>query len=536
MVMIKKLMTADAAVKLVNSGATVTVCGISGGITPDKVMEALGRRYSQTGQPGDLTMVLPTAVGDGYDILGMEHLAIEGMLKQIIAGSFTVARSSEKPPKIYKMIINNKVKAYNIPIGTLMQLHREIAAKRPGIITEVGLGTFLDPRQDGGKMNAITTEDLIQVITLNGKEYLFYPAFPIDVAIIRGTTADEDGNIAMEHEYTLSAVLAMAMAARSGGGIVIAQVKRMVARESLHPQLVRVPGIFVDAVVIDEDQMLTTGVRSDHAASGETRMPWDSIPMLPLTGIRRAIINRALLELIPGDVVNLGFGITSNIPQAVMEEGITDQLVFTTEHGCIGGYPYSGIQFGGAINPQALIDAPSQFDFLDGGGPDVVCLSFAEMDQEGNVNVTRLKQMPHVLAGTGGFSNIVQNANNLIFCGAITAGGVKYDITADKLKLVKAGKFKKVVKKVQQVTFNGQLARKKGQRVLYITDLGVFELTGQGLLLIEIAPGLDLEKDILPHIEFEVNIASELKTTNPAVYQKRLGLKNQAPWNTGRRL
>lgn len=287
MIMKKKLMSADAAVRLIDSGATVTVCGISGGITPDKVMEALGRRYGQTGQPGDLTMVWPTAVGDGYDIPGSEHLAIDGMVKKIIAGSFTVARSSEKPPKIYDMIINNKVQAYNIPIGTLMQLHREIAAGRPGIITEVGLGTFLDPRQDGGKMNAITTEDLIQVITLNGKEYLFYPAFPIDVAIIRGTSADEDGNITMEHEYTLSAVLTMAMAAHNCGGKVIAQVKRMVARESLHPQLVQVPGIFVDAVVIDENQMLTTGVRTDYAASGETRVPWDSIPMPPYRMLNR---------------------------------------------------------------------------------------------------------------------------------------------------------------------------------------------------------------------------------------------------------
>lgn len=526
-----KLMNADAAAGLVNSGDTVTVCGISGGITPDKVMQALGRRYSNTGQPGHLNMVLPIAVGDGYDIMGMEHLAIEGMLKQIIAGSFTVARSSEKPPKIYEMIINNKVAAYNVPIGTLMELMREIAARRPGIITEVGLGTFLDPRQEGGRMNAATIGDVVQMITLNGREYLFYPTFPIDVAIIRGTTADEDGNITMEHEFTLSGVLAMAMAAHNCGGKVIAQVKRVVARESLHPQMVRVPGILVDAIVIDENQKLTTGIRIDPAASGQIRKPWHSISMPPLTGMRRAIINRVLLELNPGDVINLGFGLTSSIPQAVLEEGILDQLVFTTEHGCIGGYPYDGIQFGGAINPQALIDVPNQFDFLDGGGPDVVCLSFAEIDQNGNVNVTRLKQMPHVLAGAGGFSNIVQNAKNLIFCGTMTAGGVKYDFSANGLKLVNPGKFKKVLNKVQQVTFNGPQAFRKGQKVLYVTDLCVFELTARGLRLIETAPGLDLEQDILRHIEFKVNIALEPKTTNPDVYKDCMGLKNLAPWS-----
>ena len=526
----KKLMSADEAVMLVKSGATISVCGISGGITPDKAMAALGRRFAATGQPKDLTMVLPVAVGDGYDILGMEHLAMTGMVKKIIAGSFTIARSSENPPKIYHMIINNKITAYNIPIGTLMQLHREIAAGRPGIITEVGLGTFLDPRQEGGKMNARTTEDFIQLITLNGKEFLFYPSFPVDAAIIRGTSADEDGNITMEHEFTLSGVLAMAMAAHNCGGKVIAQVKRVVARESLHPQMVRVPGILVDAVVIDEDQKLTTGIRNDPSASGETRIPWKSIQTPPLQGIRHAIINRVLFELKPGDVINLGFGITSSIPQVVATEGILDQLIFTTEHGCIGGYPYDGIQFGGAINPQALIDGPSQFDFLDGGGPDLVCLSFAEIDQAGNVNVTRLKQMPHVLAGTGGFSNIIHKAKKLIFCGAMTAAGVKYEIADGKLTLVKAGKFRKIVPDVQQITFNGQLAFQKGQKVLYVTDVGVFDLTAQGLRLIEIAPGLDLKKDILAHIDFELNMAPDLKTTNPAVYQKQLNLKAQPPW------
>lgn len=527
----KKLMRAEEAVNLINSNDTITVCGIAGGITPDKVLAALGGRFVETGEPKRLNMVWPTAVGDGYEIKGMEHIAHEGMIKRIIAGSFTVAKSTERPPKIYEMVVNNKVEAYNLPIGTLMLLHREIAAKRPGLITEVGLGTFLDPRQEGGKMNAVTTEDLIEVITIKDKEYLFYPAFQIDVAIVRGTTADEDGNITMEHEYTFAGNMALAMAARNCGGKVIVQVKRVVTRGSLPPQQIKIPGIFVDALVVDENQMLTTGIKDDPSSCGEIRLPWNSIPMGDFNGIRRSMVRRILLELKVGDVVNLGYGITAFIPQVVWEEGIQDKLIFTTEHGCIGGFPYAGLQFGGAINPQALIDCPSQFDFIDGGGPDVICLSFAELDKLGNVNVTRLKQMPHVLAGAGGFTNLVQNAKKIVFCGTMTAGGVKIELSDGKITLRQAGKFEKIVEKVQQITFNGDLARRKGQKVIYVTDLCVFELKRDGLELIEIAPGLDLQRDILPLIQFDVDIAADLKISDPMIYRPgRMGLRDRKEW------
>ncbi|MBW2122203.1 MAG: acyl CoA:acetate/3-ketoacid CoA transferase, partial [Deltaproteobacteria bacterium] len=406
----KKVAAAQEAAHMVRTGDTITVCGISAALTPDKVLAALGKRFLDEGSPGDLTVVFPVAVGDGYDIKGLDHIAHPGMIKRLIGGSYTVARSSEPPPKIYEMIVHNRVEAYNFPMGVLMHLHREIAAKRPGIITEVGLGTCVDPRREGGRMNDATPPALVEVIELHGKEYLFFPSFPIDVALIRGTTADKEGNITLEHEYSASDVLALAMAAHNSGGKVIAQVKRLAASGTLNPQLVRVPGIFVDAIVVDEQQKLTTGVDHDPAACGELRIPWDAFKPVPIDTLKRILVRRALLELKAGDVVNLGFGVTSLVPQVALEEEVFDKLTFTTEHGSIGGIPYSGIQFGGSINPRALLESPNQFDFIDGGGPDFVFLSFAEVDREGNVNVTKLRDLPHVLAGVGGFIDLVQNA------------------------------------------------------------------------------------------------------------------------------
>jgi propionate CoA-transferase len=529
----KKLVAVEQAVEMINTGDTISICGISAALTPDKVLAALGKRFLETGSPANLTVVFPVAVGDGYEIKGLDHLAHEGMIKRLIGGSYTVARSSEQPPKIYEMIVHNKVEAYNFPMGVLMHLHREIAAKRLGIITEVGLGTCVDPRQEGGKMNDATKADLVEVIQLHGKEYLFFPSLPINVSLIRGTTADENGNITMEHEYSTSVVLAMAMAARNSSGRVIAQVKRMVAGGTLNPQLVRVPGIMVDAIVIDEHQKLTTGIDHDPAASGELRIPWDTLGSVPMDPVRQILVRRTLLELKKGDIVNLGFGITSLVPQIAMEEGVLDLLTFTTEHGAIGGFPYSGIQFGGSINPQALIEASSQFDFIDGGGPNVICLSFAEVDQEGNVNVTKLRHLPHVLAGVGGFIDLIQNARKIVFCGTLTAGGFRADVSEGRLNISQQGRVRKLVDRVQQISFNGRLAREKGQHVVYITERGVFHLEPQGLILREIAPGVDLEKDLLRHIGFKPEVARDLKTMDAAIFRpERIGLKQRDEWRT----
>jgi len=528
---LKKVIPAEEAVQMVHTGDTISICGISAALTPDKVLAALGNRFLKTSSPRNLTMVFPFAVGDAYEIKGMDHLAQEGMIKRLIGGSYTVAKSSEQPPKIYEMIVNNRVEAYNFPSGVLIQIHREIAAKRPGVITEVGLGTFVDPRQEGGKMNNATKEDLVRIIALQDKEYLFFPSFPIHIAIIRGTTSDEDGNITMEHEYSMSYVLAMAMAAHNSGGKVIAQVKRLAARGALNPQLVKVPGMLVDAIVIDEHQKLTTGIDHDPSASGELKIPWETLEPGPLDLVRQIIVRRALKDLKSGDVVNLGFGITAFLPQVAMEEAVFDQIIFTTEHGVIGGLPYSGIQFGGAFNPQALIEATSQFDFINGGGPDVICLSFAEVDREGNVNVTKLRDLPHVLAGAGGFIDLVHNARKIIFCGTLTAGGLKLEVSNGRVKITKEGKTKKFIERVQQITFNGQLARKKAQDVIYVTERGVFDLEPDGLILREIAPGLNLERDILSQIEFKPKVASDLREMDPAILQQGpMGLKQLDPW------
>jgi len=527
----KKLMSTKEAVKMINPGDTISISSIAGGLTPEKVIGALGKRYSETGTPGNLTIVFPVAVGDGYEIKGLEHLAQEGMIKRLIGGSFTVAKSTEAPPKIYEMMLNNKVEAYNFPMGVIMQLHREVAAKRPGVITEVGLGTFIDPRQEGGRMNAMTPQDLVELIQLREKEYLFFHAYPINVALIRGTTADEKGNITMEHDYSLSTMLQLAMAAHNSGGKVIAQVKRVAKKDTLNPQHVKVPGAYVDAIVIDEHQKVTTGIDYDPASSGELKVAWNTLKFEPLNSMRRYMLRRVLLDLKGGNVVNLGYGITAFVPQVALEEGVLDQLIFTTEHGCYGGLPYTGLQFGGALNAEALIESTSQFDFIDGGGPDVVCLSFAEMDQNGHVNVTKIKELPHVTSGVGGFIDLVQHARKIVFCGTVTAGGLKVEVSDGHVNIAQEGRFRKVVDRVQQITFNGQIARKKGQTVVYVTERCIFNLEPDGVVLREIAPGLDLQKDILDQIGFKVNVAQDLKEMAPSLFRSEvMGLSQLKEW------
>jgi propionate CoA-transferase len=525
-----KIMTAEEAVKLVNSGDIVSICGIVGGLVPEKVLASLGKRFLDSGGPRDLTVVFPVAVGDVYGTAGTDHLAHEGMLKRVIGGSYVTAPASSPPPKIYEMVYKNKIEAYNLPMGVLMHLHREIAAKRPGLITGVGLGSFVDPRLNGAKMNEITREDLIEVIQLDGKEYLFYKTFPINVAVIRGTTADEDGNITMEHESSFSITLYQAMAARNCGGKVIAQVKRTAARGALKAQMVRVPGILVDAVVVDEGQKQATGINYDPSASGEMRTPWGRFEKTPM-GIEKILSRRALMELRKGYIVNLGFGIPSLISQIALEEGLIDQITYTVEHGAIGGVPLSGLQFGGAFNPQAIIDSTSQFDFLNGGGIHAACMAFAEVDSMGNVNVSKLKELPHVLAGVGGFIDIIQNVRKVIYLGTLTTGGTKIAIENGKIKIDKEGKIVKFIPYVQHLTFNSSLALEKGQEVTYITERAVFKLEKEGLVLTEIAPGIDLQKNILSVLAFKFRISENIKEMDSSIFKpEQMGLKHLTHW------
>lgn len=525
-----KLMTPQEAVKLVRNGDVVTVCGIVGGLVPEKVLAALEQRFLESGSPRDLTVVFPVAVGDVYGTAGVDHLAHEGLLKRVIGGSYVTAPASSKPPKIYEMVSQNKIEAYNFPMGVLMHLHREAAAKRPGLVTEVGLRSFVDPRINGAKMNEVTREDLIEVIKLQGKEYLFYKTFPIHAAIIRGTTADEDGNITMEHEISFSIVLYQAMAARNSGGKVITQVKRVAARGSLNPQMVRVPGILVDAIVVDEGQKQTTGIDYDPGASGEIKKPWARIERVPM-GLEKILARRSLMELSKGYIVNLGFGIPSLISQVAAEEGLIDQITYTVEHGAIGGVPLAGLQFGGAYNPQALIESSAQFDFLNGGGIQVACMAFAEVDGKGNVNVSKLSKLPHVLAGVGGFIDILQNVKKVVYLGTLTAGGVKVAIEDGKLKIMQEGKVIKFVPQVQHLTFDSRYALEKGQDVVYITERGVFQLRPEGLILIEVAPGVDVKKDIAPVVGFTFKISDDLKEMDSRIFRpETMGLKDFSPW------
>jgi len=526
----EKFMTADEAVQLIGNGDTLTVCGIVGGLVPEKVLAALEKRFLESGSPRDLSLVFPVAVGDVYGTPGTDHLAHEGLLKRVIGGSYVTAPASAKPPKIYEMVFSNKVEAYNFPMGVLMHLHREIAAKRPGLITEVGLGTFVDPRLTGAKMNEFTREDLVDVIQLQGKEYLFYRSFPVNAAIIRGTTADEDGNITMEHEPSFSITLYQAMAARNCGGKVIAQVKRMAARGSLKPQMVRVPGILVDAIVVAEDQKQATGIDYDPGASGELRKPWTKIEEIPL-GIEKILIRRSLMELRKGYIVNLGFGIPSQISQVAVEEGLIDQITYTVEHGAIGGMPLAGLQFGGAFNPQAIIDSTAQFDFLTGGGINAACMAFAEVDRKGNVNVSKLKKIPHVLAGVGGFIDIVQNVKKVIYLGTLNTGGTKTAIENGKVRIVQEGKVVKFVEQVQHLTFDAANALKKDQEVIYITERGVFKLTREGLVLTEVAPGIGVQEHIVPVVAFPFKIAPGVKEMDKRIFRSEpMGIKNEPPW------
>lgn len=520
----KPILTAEEAARLVPTGATVTVSSSAAQLVPDRVLAGIEARFLASGEPRDLTVVFPVAVGDSFGTVGLDHLAYPGLIKRLIGGSYVNGPASKPSPKIYTMIHADQVEAYNFPLGVLMHLHRDIAAGKPGTITHVGLGTFVDPRDEGGRMNRVTPPDLVEVIELHGREWLLYHAFPIHAAIIRGTTADVHGNLTFEHEGVILSVLAQATAAHNCGGTVIAQVKRVVAAGTLHPHAVKVPGILVDALVVDPEQRMNTGIAYDPAISGEIRTAGYPVEAIPL-GPEKVIVRRALQELRPGDIVNLGFGISSLVATLAVEEEVFDHLRFTVEQGAVGGLPLTGFAFGASHNPEAIIDSAAQFDLIDGGGVSAGCLSFAEVDGRGNVNVSRLAAQPHVLAGAGGFINISQSTRRIIYCGTLTAGGLEVRVEEGRVRIVRDGRFQKFVARTQHVTFNGPLAAKAGQQVCCITERGVFRLTGDGLVLTEVAPGIDLEKDIRARVGFPLRVAPDLSPMDPRLFRpERMGM------------
>jgi propionate CoA-transferase len=414
------------------------------------------------------------------------------------------------------MVENNELEAYSFPQGVLSQLMGEIAAGRPGLVTHVGLGTFVDPRQTGGKQNSRTTEDLVEVVTLRGNEWLLYHAFPIDVAVIRGSTADEDGNITMESEAIQAEMLDMAMAARNSGGIVICQVRQLARRGSLPQRDVKVPAALVDYVYVDPDQWQTYITRDSPYYAGRMRKPVTDEPPLPLD-VRKIIARRSLLDFAPGNICNLGFGISQLIGRVAWEEGISDKLVLTVEQGIFGGVPVAGNEGGAGFNYQAMIDQPAMFRFYDGGGLDVASLSFAEVDAEGNVNVHSFEGR---IRGPGGFPNISAKTKKINFVGTLTAQGLKLDIDETGVRVAQEGSLPKFVPQVREITFNAKLARERGQQVRYITDRAVFELRDDGPTLIEVAPGIDIDRDVLSQMGFQPCVADDCRTTDLRVYAK----------------
>lgn len=489
----KKVVSAAEAIAIVHDADTLCCSGFGSNGVPVELILALEKRFLETGSPNKLTLLFGGGPGDGADA-GVNHLAHEGMLKRVIGGHYGLV------PKIGKLALASKVEAYNLPLGAISHLYRDIACGLPGTVSRVGLGTFADPRLEGGKIGSKTTEDLVEVITLGGKEHLYYKTFPISVAFIRGTTADPEGNITMERETLTQDVLAIATATKNSGGFVIAQVERIAERGSLNPRRVKVPGILVDCVVLAQPENHPQNLSGIYNAafSAEVRVPLDVLDALPLDE-RKVIARRAAFELLPNAVVNLGIGMPEGVAAVANEEKILKYMTLTAEPGVIGGMPASGVNFGAAVNPDAVIDMNQQFDFYDGGGLDLACLGLAECDPAGSINVSRFGPK---LAGAGGFINITQNSRTVVFVGTFTAGGLKIAVEDGKIRILNEGRARKFVNKIEQVTFSGPYAASTGQNVLYVTERCVFKLSEQGLELIEIAPGVDLERDILAHMDF----------------------------------
>ena len=505
-----KVLSAGDAIALIRDTDVVATTGFVQSCIPEALHAALEKRFVETAAPKGLTLIMCAGAGDSKG-LGTGRLHHEGLLKRVIAANFG------RMPKVAAAAAQaNKIQGYNLPQGVISKLYRSCAAGSPGLFTKVGLHTYVDPRLGGGKVNTVTTEDIVNMVEVDGVEWLFYKATPIDVALIRATSADPSGNLSMEKEALTLDVLAQAMAAHNNGGVVIAQVERIVEQGSIKPKDVKVPGILVDCVVVAETPELhrmNYGVMYDPALAGEVRVPVDAMPKMELDE-RKIIARRAAFELPPNGVINLGVGAPDGVAAVANEEKVTPFIVMTTEAGAVGGVLAGGSSFGSSANAHSILDQNQMFDFYHGGGLDLTCLGMAECDEQGNVNTSRFGGR---LNGCGGFIDISQNARAVVFAGTFTAGGLKVEIKDGKLKILKEGKSRKFVKNVEQITFSGAYAAKKSQPVIYVTERCVFQLTASGLELIEVAPGIEIEKDILPNMDFRPSINKPV-SMNPRIF------------------
>lgn len=509
-----KIISSKEAVKLVKDNDVIATSGFALVSVPEALMKDLEERYLKEQSPKNLTLMFAAASGDRKD-KGLNHFAHEGLISKVIGGHFGLA------PKLGALMRDNKIQAYNLPQGVMCHMFRDKASKKTGTITKVGLNTFVDPRIEGGKVNARTTEDIVQVIDILGEENLIYKCPDINIAFVRGTYADEKGNITMDHEATYCEAATIAQAVKNCGGTVIVQVEKIVKAGTLNPRHVKIPRIYVDYIVQAEDekdQAQVLGYNYNPALTGEVNMIVNQLETLKLNE-RKIIGRRAAMELSKGDVVNIGLGMPEAIPNVANEEGIGDYFTLTVEPGAIGGIPQSADYFGSSINPECMIDQPTQFDFYDGGGLSISFLGLAQVDKSGNINVSKFG--PKV-PGCGGFINITQNSKRVVFCGTFTAKGLEIEIENGELKIVNEGTSKKFIDTVGQITFSGNRAVRLKQPVMYVTERAVFELKDDGLHLVEIAPGIDMQKDILDLMEFTPIIDENLKQMDKKIFMDEL--------------
>ncbi len=496
-----KVISADAAAKLIQNGWNVVISGSGGGhAVPEAVLAAIEARFLAEKAPRDLTVTHVVGIGDRSS-KGVDHFGHEGLIRRSVTSAIVDS------PRLVPLARDNKIESYTLPQGVLSQLMREIAGGRPGLITKTGLHTFVDPRHGGARQSASAKEDLVELVTIGGEEWLRFKPLRFDAAFLRGTTADENGNISMEQEAIFGEMLSMAQATRRNGGIVVVQVKRLARAGQLPPKSVKIPGILVDYVVVDPAQKQTYATDYDPSYAGELRLPLTAMKPLPF-GVRKIVARRAAMELTPGAICNLGAGISTGISPIATEEGILDRITLTNEQGFIGGAPLTGVDSGAAQNYDALVDQPYQFDFYDGGGLDLAFLSFGEVDSAGNVNVSRFADK---IIGIGGFINISQNAKKVIFSGTFTAGGLEIECADGALRIAKEGRHAKFVRRIEQVCYSAQFAKSEGRSALFVTERAVLRPVDGTLEVVEIAPGIDLERDVLARMGFVPKVSPHLK-------------------------